>query len=393
MNIIFHGLNAPPDPDAGVDQIYYDTTAQNIVNGKGFTYNGLPSTYTPGPTFALATIYQVFGISYAYARIGWSLLGALTVILVYFIGNHIQGEMFGLLASLALALHPIHSYYSSHFLSEVPFSLFISVAILSAILLQKHEQIRYAILLGVAAALGAYMKPAAILYLPLYVTLCFIYLFPLTVKRCAHVIIPPILAFIVCILPWTIRNYSVTGHIIPLTTHGGTTFLDGNNETAFTDPTVMGGFVGVGELPEERFVRRIPDPYERDKMAYRIGFNTIKRHIRDLPKVEAMKLYRAFTFIYNTENKMFNAVGGASWALLLPFFIAGLLSSLGDKLFMPLHAALGLVVIVTLIWFGDFRYRESIAPVLVIYGCRGLSSAVDWTKQTFQSFRLPSQEM
>ena len=165
MNAIFQGLNSPQDPGFP-DQMIYATGAENIVHGKGFAFGGMPSTYTPGPAFVLATIYSFFGINYAAARIGFSLLGALTVVILYFIGKELQGETLGLVASLALALYPTNFYQSSHFFAEVPFGFFISLAILNAILLQKYQKIRYGIFLGIAVALSAYMKPSAIIYLP-----------------------------------------------------------------------------------------------------------------------------------------------------------------------------------------------------------------------------------
>jgi 4-amino-4-deoxy-L-arabinose transferase-like glycosyltransferase len=121
MNIMFQGINAPPDPDMGPDHVQYDILAQNLASGKGYTIGGAPSTSRPpGTSFLLAIIYYFFGVNYVLARIMFCLLGALTCIVTYFIGKNLKNDTVGFLAAITLAVYPMHFYYSMHMFSEIP---------------------------------------------------------------------------------------------------------------------------------------------------------------------------------------------------------------------------------------------------------------------------------
>lgn len=386
MNIIFQGIHSPPDPAMGVDHVEYDQVAQNLAFGKGFRMgNGGPSTgIPPGTSFLLFPIYLLFGVHYPIARIMISLLSAATCIIVYFIGKRLVNEKFGLLASVLLAVYPMHFYYSMHFFSEIPWALFMSAAILSALFFEQKEKAIYGILMGLFIGFSAYIRPTALFYLPFYWLLCFFH-FRNTRKKLIKLITIPLLSLILTVIPWTIRNYKVTGHFVLISTHGGVTFWGAHNEKIFNDPKLIGTWIPHTELPEIKEYYQIQNTWARDKAAYTFGFNFVKRHLKDMPKLEAMKFYRLVTPFYETSNKLFNIIGGGSWGVLLFFVIFGIINSFKNIKFISLHSVVMLTLFIALLFYGDHRFREAIAPMLIIYGSAGLLYVRRFVKGFFRT--------
>ncbi len=375
INIVFQGLNSPPDPDVGADHVEYDILAQNLVSGKGFVLDdfGLPTTERPpGVSFLLFPIYYIFGVNYILARIMFCLLGAGTCIIVYFISKKILNETFSIITALFLAFYPMHFYYSSHLFSEVPWAFFMSLAVWWTILFQEKQQIRYGILVGIAVGISTYIRPTALFYLPFYSFLCFVYFWKIP-KILLKLVLTPIFITILILIPWTVRNYYVTGHLVLISTHGGVTFLGAHNEKILNDPKEIGSWIRVSELEVWAECKKMPNNYELDKAAYRYGIDFVKNHIKDMPKLELMKLYRLITPIYNTPNKMFNLIGGLGWGLIFPFVILGILISWKNRIFLSLHSAVLLTLFIALVFYGSHRFRESISPMLMIYTSVGLS--------------------
>lgn len=181
-----------------------------------------------------------------------------------------------------------------------------------------------------------------------------------------------IISLILCISPWVYRNYIVTGHFVPIALKGGVTFLGANNEMILHDPNLIGDWTAdakeVSTLREEKLTS-----YLHDKKAYQLGFVFLKKHFKDIPKLELMKLYRTITPFYKTPNRIFNLIGGASWFVLMPFSFLGIALTLKNRLFIPMHAAVALTLLGVLLFYGGHRFREAIAPLLVLYGTIGFN--------------------
>lgn len=163
MNAYFQGLSAPPDADMGADGGQYDKLAVNLLEGKGYSlWTGPTAFRAPGLSLLLWLIYRVFGASnYVAARVIFCIIGALTCVVVYFIGKELVSEKIGLIASSILALYPHHAYYSMHFLTEPLFTLMLAVAILCFAKLYRSRRYAYGIPCGLlpgAATTGWYWK-------------------------------------------------------------------------------------------------------------------------------------------------------------------------------------------------------------------------------------------
>jgi 4-amino-4-deoxy-L-arabinose transferase-like glycosyltransferase len=382
-NYLFQGLDSPPNPSAGIDHVKYDLLGRSLASGKGYVLYGEINTYiAPGTPFLLSIIYKLFGVKYIFARMAFCLMGAATCLIIYAIGNYLAGERIGLSAAAALAVYPMHIYLSLHFLTEIPWGFFMAIAILLALYMQDTGRMVFSALFGVLVGITAYIRPVSILFFPVFAVLLLVYYHPITKKILFKYIMAPVLLFILVIAPWTIRNYIVTDHFVLMSTNGGFTFWDGNNDRSFTDPEFMGGGDSdIIKAPEFGDIWNINDPFKREQKAYSVALDAIRRHINELPKLEAMKLYRLVSPFYDTPNRIFNIVGGSSWAILFPFSVVGILSAARDRRYIPMHTLVLMTIIVSLVWFGSYRYREAIGPFLVLYGVVGFYFLADKLKK------------
>jgi hypothetical protein len=383
MNIIFQGLNSSPNPAMGSDHIEYDLLAQNLASGKGFSLNGSSPRIVraPGTSFLLFPIYCLFGVNYILARLMFCLIGASTCIIVYFIGKELANEKLGILSSAVLAIYPMHFYYSMHFFSEIPWAFFMSVAVWCILLFEKEMKIVYGVLGGIFIGFSTYVRPIAFFYIPFYILLWLKFYSLKNNAKFIKLVIIPLIFTIITIAPWIIRNYKITNHFIFICTVGGTTFWGAHNETILNDPKLIGGWISSLGLPERPEYNKIKTENEKEKAAYRYGFNFIKRHLKDMPRLEAMKVYRFITPLYETPNKTFNVVGGISWGVLSIFVAIGITATLNEKKFASLLAAVLLILFITLVFYGSHRFRETISPFLAIFASVGWLCFLRWIRK------------
>lgn len=383
VNCLFQGINSSPDPSASIDHVRYDALAKSIAAGEGYMLDGGINTYiAPGTPFLISIIYKFFGIKYFLVRLMFCLMGALTCMVIYVIGNRLAGEKVGLAAAAALAVYPMHIHFSQHFLSEVPWGLFMALAMVCALYLQDTGRLIFSVLFGLLVGITAYIRPVSILYFPIFAVLLLVYYGSNSSKILVKRLIVPAILFLLILAPWTFRNFVVTKHFVAVCTNSGFAFWDGNNEKSFTDPARMGaGDTDINSSPEFKELLKIKDPFAREQAAYRNAISAIKRHLGEFPKLEIMKLYRLVTPFYETGNKLFDLVGGLSWAILFPFSVFGMVRTARDRRYLSVHTLVLMAIIAALIWFGSYRYREAIGPFLVLYGAVGFYFFLDKLKR------------
>jgi|GEM_PF-1988751 len=101
-----------------------DPMALHNIDGKLFFYN------PPLFLYVLSILFQVFSNSAVLAaRFLNTLLGALTILLVYRIGKNQFGEGVGIIAAILLAVNPLHLWTSSRILMDIPVTFLIYLAI------------------------------------------------------------------------------------------------------------------------------------------------------------------------------------------------------------------------------------------------------------------------
>jgi 4-amino-4-deoxy-L-arabinose transferase-like glycosyltransferase len=227
----------------------YVAIANNLIDGKGYIGNdhmiardGQPTAfYGPIYPFYLAALYTVFGQSQRVVLASHIVLAMATIILIYLLGKRVYGKMEGAIAALAFATLPQIIYYNFLLITETLY-IFLTVAFLFLIatLFQKERPSVW-----VMAAIGVLF---GIIYLCRQVILVFPIIFLPALwlrygKNGYALLLRPTLIFVVAALlvvaPWVVRNYVTFGEPLMGTTTGPATLWWGTLEDKGTSLIVL----------------------------------------------------------------------------------------------------------------------------------------------------------
>jgi 4-amino-4-deoxy-L-arabinose transferase-like glycosyltransferase len=371
------GINEAPAP--GSDEQEYDTYAWNVAQGRG--YRGMSADVTdrdhltafrpPGTSLAWAGLYRVFGHRYDVVRITHCLAGAASILLVYLIGRRCFDDTVGVLSASAYTVWPLALYYSAQLLSESLGTLWFLWFVLECIRFADRPTWGGAAWAGVLLGLAILTRPNPIFMIPL-TGLWALWQFRRSRSTLLKGLAIPLLA-VATMVPWWIRNYAVFQTFIPISTLGGSGLLQGNNRIVVTDHRYYGYSVWDTKIPEYRdALRSANDEVERDRRAKQFAIQWLKDHPDQWPFLAGAKLIRAWTPFLRSHTPSLYRVGTLlSWGPVLILFLVafvptwvGFLRS-GNPGWL-IHLTVVNNLIITLLFWGETRYRYSIEPLCII---------------------------
>jgi hypothetical protein len=224
------GFAIAPQRPQEPDSIGYARIAKSLYKDDRFEEGGSrthiqePSNYSPGLPLFVAGIYELTGgVHLELARIVLALIGSFAVLLAFLIGNRLSGPLAGLVAALALALYPALLQYQGMLMTE-PLAVALLAGSLLAFLWAGDGRGPWAWALpGFLLGLMALVRPE---YLPFGVLLPLVAL--LRARHRGGGWRPGIaaaalmmIAFLLPIVPWTVRNLIVLDRFVPVSTGGG----------------------------------------------------------------------------------------------------------------------------------------------------------------------------
>ena len=216
----------------------YWVLGQTIAAGEPYEYRSPEARVfrMPGYPALLAPIFLIGGqnSSPIWGRILSALLGGLTAAIVIWWGTLLFDWRAGIVAGWITALYPGAVAMGSFVLSEAPFMPLMAAHLaLATAAFRASTPVRSVTLSSMAglAAVGAiYMRPSWLLFLP------FAMLFGMLRNpkrwRVAQQFAIASAVVCICLLPWWMRNYRVTGHFVPTTLQVGASLYDGLNPNA-----------------------------------------------------------------------------------------------------------------------------------------------------------------
>ena len=205
---VFQGLESAPKLSAQPDQIDYEQLAFSLSAGMGYaTADGVPTARRPpGTSLTLLPVYAAIGRSFAGGRLWFCLLSAVTCLGVAWLASQCFGPVTGLVSAFWLALYPGHFYYSMHFVSEVPYAFWLTIACGLTVRMLRGESCinRFNLLSGVCWGLAVLTRPQIVLVVPLAALLA---LFSPRVTRQEQSQLA-IAGIVMCavLVPWLARN-------------------------------------------------------------------------------------------------------------------------------------------------------------------------------------------
>jgi 4-amino-4-deoxy-L-arabinose transferase-like glycosyltransferase len=240
--------------------------ARSILNGQGFSS---PTDLDTGPTawaapvypYVIAGAFKVFGLytrAAAFAMLAFnSLFASLTCWTIYLIGTRVHNEQVGRASAWTWALFPYVIYWPVRIIWEVSFSTFLlSLALWLTIRMADSARRRDWIIYGLLWGLILLTNTTLVILLPFFLV-WIIYHAPQLSRQYSGAALAVLVALL-CITPWTIRNYQAFGRFVFIRDNLPLELHESNNSESFglwtrnehpgNDPNAMKRFQELGEI-------------------------------------------------------------------------------------------------------------------------------------------------
>jgi 4-amino-4-deoxy-L-arabinose transferase-like glycosyltransferase len=179
------------------------------------TERGTPTAKrTPGTAVSLLPAYAVFGRSYAAGRVWFCFLSALTCLGTGLIALQLVGKRAALFSAAILAIYPGHAYHAMHFVSEVPYAMWLAFATALSIAGVRRGGWKTLTGAGLCWGMAIHCRPQLVLIVPIAVVLVaalYKWLERGQWKTMARRFAVQAAVVAALILPWLVRNQIVMG--------------------------------------------------------------------------------------------------------------------------------------------------------------------------------------
>jgi 4-amino-4-deoxy-L-arabinose transferase-like glycosyltransferase len=283
--VLIAGKAVQPPWSSGGDVTAYVTLAGNLVHGRGYTYSGQPTALRP-PLYPLL-LAGCMMISPRFWPVVLRLLQFLLGLATAFLGARAAKKLWGVAAgraALLLALYCPTLVYPTSTVSPEALGAFL-VAVVFCFAVENLEKDSQPALAGISVGMATLAKeispalgiPFVLLYLG---------------RRSFRALLTILVASIIVITPWTLRNYLVFGTPV-LSTLGGYGLVDaltnpqGRSQAGEASRTRALLGWGLGDYERDNRNRSYPPEVQMDAAAQKIWLRLVRKRplelVRNLP--------------------------------------------------------------------------------------------------------------
>jgi 4-amino-4-deoxy-L-arabinose transferase-like glycosyltransferase len=374
------------------------------------------SDWSPGaPLLYAAAFYATGGAREGTARIVEALLGVAAIFVVFLLGERLGGRWVGLMSAFAVAVYPPFIHSTGELMSEPPAILTLPAAVLAFLWASEQERLRALLLPGLLFGLTAMFRPEY-----LFVGAAFVILAGLRVGRArgrrpglagAGLLL---VALLLPIVPWTIRNVDVLGRVVPISTGSGKalyvgTYLPADGEYQRVKALLVERYEGRDLAPDsaaldavdptplfDRVAARYPD-LPRDAALGKIGKENFSSYFGDDPVDYAAMTARKVDRMWSSGvgEAMSSGIGRAVQILLVALGLAGFVLLGLRRRWWDLVALATPIVLVTAIGAASLaapRRNEvlmtlvfPLAALALSRGVAAISSGREWSPEQASS--------
>jgi len=390
------------------------------------------SDWSPGaPLLYAAGFYATGGAREGTARIVEALLGVAAILVVFALGRRLGdaasagtgrrlGSAVGLLAAFAVAVYPPFIHSTGELMSEPPTILTLPAAVLAFLWASEPGRSRWAWLLpGLLFGLTAMFRPEYLFVGGAFVVLAG--LWPILARGPSAGWRPGLggaslllLALLLPILPWTIRNVDVLGRVVPISTGSGKalyvgTYLPADGEYQRVKALLYERYEHKSLPPDsealnevdpgplfDRVAARYPD-LPRDSALGKVGKQNLSKYFDEDPLgylgMTARKVGRMWSS--GVGEAMSSGVGRAVQILLVALGLAGFFVLGRSRRWWDLVALATPIALVTLIGAASLAAprRNEVLMTLVFplvalalsSGVAAISSGREWSPEQASS--------
>ncbi len=214
-----------------IDEVEHDGTAQELLR-RGLVREDA-FYFAPLYPYMLAAFYSLFGRDLFAVKLVQAVLGAVNVVLVYFVGRHAFGDRrTALWAALLTMGYGVYYFYEGFLLKTTVAVFFTNLALLCLLLARNTDRKLYWLLAGLVTGLTSLLRGNILLVIP-FVLLWIAWEFwkkglsGIGTRAGLYC-----LGLMLAISPATIHNWAASGDFVLTTYQGGTNFYIGNHHAA-----------------------------------------------------------------------------------------------------------------------------------------------------------------
>lgn len=265
--------------------VFYET-------GKITMHGVLSAQIMPGMTFLIAFFCLIFKTGSALMislKILWIIMGLLTIVVIYKTIRLYANKYISALPCL-LFLTADYIWMNNIILTETPYILLFSLLIYHTLKIAKKPNNKDYVLIVIYYILAVFIRPNIGIY-PIFLFIYLIlkkYNFKLLLKQC---LIAGIL-LLVCLIPWTYRNYKLFDKFIPLTYGMG-------------NPLLLGTYQGIGYPSDEELdYKTNVDDKMSEEMKYYLDNTSEKDYLTRfyLLEYDGMKAKYRMNYWWNNDK-------------------------------------------------------------------------------------------
>jgi 4-amino-4-deoxy-L-arabinose transferase-like glycosyltransferase len=390
------------------DQLYYSATAKRLADGKWFTLDAsdpvkpLGATTGPDAAHPPLTVIALTPVSFLskFPPLSWidhsrvmqqrymmALLGTLLVFLIGLLGRAIGGDDAGLWAAGIAAVYPNLWVNDGLVMSETVTNLVLVTLLLLMMRLLRRGEMRIAVWCGIVAGLAMLTRAELIVLVPLLA---------LVLRTRGAVTRDRWLRFGGCVVavsllvitPWVVYNNTRFRDPVFISTQDGLTVAGANCRTHY-----FGNLIGLWGLQPDCVGATAPpgDESQRSHALRNRAWGYTRDHVARWPLVAAARLGRTFGVYRPMDVVAYHQRESRErWVSILgliTFFPLLLLAAFGARrvwrrdrpALWLLVAPMIVVVITTVLTYGQFRFRVVAEPSFVVLAAVAI---VSWTRAT-----------
>ncbi|RKY32711.1 MAG: hypothetical protein DRP74_01865 [Candidatus Omnitrophota bacterium] len=373
-------------------------TLRSALSGDAQVYNSLGRSIADWGVFSIAMLskfplkdhplyplfiginYTLFGENPFFICLLQSLIGAVFCILIYYIAKEYFDEKTALCSGIIAAFYPLFIKLNTMLLSENLFIFIFTFSLWLVIKFVKSSRFSFLALCGFALGLATLTRSVTILFIFLLSSYLFYHNKSyMGLKKNITYQLLFVLIFIFTILPWTIRNYYVSGgSIIPVTEAA-----DRGLYNSFCP--YKGKIFGIrpDDDPVMQEARKISSFKERRAFFFAKTLDFVKNNPGKVAKLEVLKLLYLWSPLDWEILGDGKATYNSGYVFILPFFLYGTFRLIATRkenyvlFFLPIFY----FQIIHLVFFALPRFRLSFEPLLIIIGASGITYLYERSRQ------------
>jgi 4-amino-4-deoxy-L-arabinose transferase-like glycosyltransferase len=376
------------------DAIYYHGQANALADGDGFIEpfksgalgRHIPTAYHPPLYPLLLAAFSLLGATSITAhQVVGAFLGAGTVLVLGLLGRHLFGWRTAIAVAGVAALHPNLWVADGLILPETPYALAIGGAIFATYRLIDHPTLRRAVVLGLVLGGTALIRgEGAVFAAVLTVPLLLFSLRALPPMARVRLLAVSGAVAVVVVSPWIIRNLRAFEEPTFLSTNGGTTLAAAN-----CDDTYHGEHLGYFSLGCWTIDEQPPlEDSLQDKFWRQRAVDYVSDNLSRVPVVVAARVGRVWEVYRPADSRRNDEFEerhrGVAWVGLFSFYALIPLAGVGlvrlrrhGRALWPLVAPFVFVTMITIVFYGNTRFRVPAEVALVVLAGIGIGGLLD----------------